>query len=130
MLILLKKPSKNAVTGGASGAGVTGVIGKGAGVTGGVEETKLVPNKGAGTSVKPTGAKGKTSAGSVSDFFDTTSNLYATNKGLIDGIAGAMTPENMASGACFTDLASMGAPEIKVISELMKFTPLGALHCP
>jgi hypothetical protein len=73
---------------------------------------------------KPTA--GKSNFDNISEFFDTSSNLYAKNKGLIDGVANAMTPENMESGAWLTDLASMGAPEIKIVSELMKFTPLGA----
>ena len=134
-----KEASKTAVTGGTtSGTGGTGMtIGK----TGGVEETKLVPYKGAGTTLVPSGTKGTQSAGksgksgttggkstldSVSEFFDTTSNLYAKNKGLIDSVAGAMTPENIESGAWFTNLASLAVPEIQIVSSLMKFTPLGA----
>ena len=101
----------------------------GGNVSKGVEETKLMPKTGMGTKpsgTKPSGTGGKGVLNTVSDFFDTTSNLYSKNKGLIDGIANSMTPENMESGAWFTDLASLSQPEVKVIAELMKFTPLGA----
>lgn len=75
---------------------------------------------------KPTVKPGKSTYDTVSELFDTTSNLYSKNKGLIDGVAKSMSPENISSGAWLTDLASLAYPEIKIVSELMKFTPLGA----
>jgi hypothetical protein len=124
----------------------SGLIDKGV-----VSETKMVPwtkspivdygqpipdvTTGGGLLVKPKpvattsgtkSGKPKSNYETVSEFFDTSSNLYSKNKGLIDGVAKSMSAENIQSGAWLTDLASMAAPEIKIVSELMKFTPLGA----
>lgn len=86
--------------------------------------TKMIPTK---TTDFPSVEKpSKKKETSLSDIFDTTSNLYKKNKPMMDGVMNAFSNENIEKGSWLTEIASLSQPEIKIVNELMKFTPLGA----
>lgn len=103
-----------------------------------INETKMMPTMTKGSTTKGSTTKGSTTdfpsvekpsakkATTVSDIFDMSSNLYKKNKPLMDSITGAFSEENIANGSWLAEIASLSQPEIKIVNELMKWTPLGA----
>jgi len=60
-----------------------------------------------------------------SSFFKEGSKVYKENKETIDKLKNALSKENLDSGAWFTEIASMEVPELKVLQQVVNYTPLG-----
>ena len=54
------------------------------------------------------------------------SDLYFENKPMIDGLEKTFSKKNIDNGSWFTELASLEAPQIAIIQQILKFTPIGA----
>ena len=56
---------------------------------------------------------------------DTSSQLYKENKAMIDGVMAGMSEKNRANGNWLPVLASLEFPQIQILQQLFKGTPLG-----
>lgn len=54
------------------------------------------------------------------------SNLYFENKPMIDSLEKTFSKQNIDNGSWFTGLASLEAPQIAIIQQILKYTPIGA----
>lgn len=60
-----------------------------------------------------------------SKIFEGSGEFYTKNKSTIDKLKKSLTKEKIADGSWFTGLSSLAVPEIEIISELLKGSPIG-----
>jgi hypothetical protein len=64
--------------------------------------------------------------GKASDLYGQASDLYFENKPMIDQLEKTFSKKNIDNGSWFTTLASLEVPELAIIQQVLKFTPIGA----
>ena len=90
------------------------------------DETKVeVPFQGKGTSTFGDQTSDKTTGIDLSQLFKTGSKLYKDNKGVIDKLKNALTPQKLDNGSWLTEIASFEFPELQLLQKVVNLTPLG-----